>query len=165
MLSSELQESVFHHPLLSIAFILSLSLLARFSVLDPDWWDIPYWIVFMAGLYYFRNEIIISLERSSSHRYYGWFFLTGVFLFTYYFIGVFGAGVVVDFFEVEIFGKYVTPTITGIVDTVLPYRLAHEILVDANHGVITVALTYSFAIILPIVGVIAIVVIIILILL
>jgi ferrous iron transport protein B len=122
--------------------------------------------------------------------------------FTFWFVGLLGAGTAVDFFENVVFGRYVNPWAIRAVDAVLPFphahdlqishfkleipftpahgislresaktvlaptysldpnatlgwsaqakRLAHDFLVG-QYGVITMALSYAFAIVLPIV--------------
>lgn len=122
--------------------------------------------------------------------------------FTFWFVGLLGAGTAVGFFEKVVFGRYINPWAIRAVDTVLPFphthdtqeshysleiplspthgisvwentqivraptyslapsatlgwwtqvrRLAHDFLVG-EYGVITMALSYSLAIVLPIV--------------
>ncbi|MCE5312185.1 MAG: hypothetical protein LLF86_03435, partial [Nitrospiraceae bacterium] len=62
---------------------------------------------------------------------------------------VFGAGILVDFFENTIFGQYINPAAVKLVKTIVPWKLVQDMLVG-EYGTITVALTYSLAIILPI---------------
>ena len=125
-----------------------------------------------------------------------------VLYFTFWFVGLLGAGTAVGFFEKVVFGRYINPWAIQIVDTILPFphtqdtqeshysleiplspthgisiwentqtviaptyslapgatlgrwtqvrRLAHDFLVG-EYGVITMALSYSLAIVLPIV--------------
>lgn len=79
----------------------------------------------------------------------------------YRFVGVFAAGTAVDFIENTLFNGYVNPFVTRVVDTAigavaLPgvvdqlLQLLRDMLVGP-YGVVTVALTYALAIILPIV--------------
>ncbi len=77
--------------------------------------------------------------------------LLGVFYFMYKFVGVFGAGTLVDFFELVLFGKYLNPFLTGLVETYIPFEFFQDLLVG-EFGIITVGLTYSIAIVLPIVS-------------
>jgi len=67
----------------------------------------------------------------------------------YEFVGVFGAGTLVNFFEKTIFGNYINPMATKVVTLAVPYALVRELLVG-EYGLITVAITYAIAIILPI---------------
>jgi ferrous iron transport protein B len=76
--------------------------------------------------------------------------LFGVLLFMYYFVGVFGAGTAVDFLESTVFGEYFVPAITWIVDRLLPFAFVRDLLVGP-YGAISMGLTYSVAIVLPVV--------------
>ncbi|MFQ5428572.1 MAG: ferrous iron transport protein B [Thermodesulfobacteriota bacterium] len=69
----------------------------------------------------------------------------------YEFVGVFGAGTCVDFLEKIVFGEYLNPWATRVVEYVLPSGFIHDFLVGP-YGIITMALTYAIAIVLPIVG-------------
>lgn len=68
----------------------------------------------------------------------------------YRFVGVLGAGTLVDFIEVTIFGVYINPGATRIIIRYIPSTLIQEMFVG-KYGLITVGLTYSVAIVLPIV--------------
>jgi ferrous iron transport protein B len=76
-----------------------------------------------------------------------------VFLFVlfllYEFVGVFGAGTLVDLFEGVIFERYINPMTTKVIELFLPSGFFHDMMVG-EYGIITMALTYSIAIILPI---------------
>ncbi|MDO8991777.1 MAG: nucleoside recognition domain-containing protein, partial [Daejeonella sp.] len=67
----------------------------------------------------------------------------------YAFVGIFGAGTLVNFFEKIIFGRYVNPMITKVVQLIIPVGLIQQMLIG-EYGLFTVALTYAIAIILPI---------------
>jgi len=68
----------------------------------------------------------------------------------YEFVGVFGAGTAVDFLENTVFGQYLTPWATKLVEAFIPWTFVQEMLVGP-YGVISMAFTYAFALILPIV--------------
>jgi ferrous iron transport protein B len=70
---------------------------------------------------------------------------------TYEFVGVFGAQTSVEFLEEIVFGKWLLPPITGLIQRFLPIPLLQEVLIGP-YGVLTMALTYAIAIVLPIVG-------------
>lgn len=106
--------------------------------------------------------------------------LLGVLVLIYYFVGVFGAQTLVDFFENAIFDTYIVPPSIKIIDFLFPFphshvadgtkllsdytipvsvsmnsaqrilQFIHDLLVGV-HGIISIAVTYSFAIVLPIV--------------
>ncbi|NOX37802.1 MAG: ferrous iron transport protein B [Calditrichaeota bacterium] len=69
----------------------------------------------------------------------------------YQIVGVFGAGTMVDFFENVIFGEWINPAARYVVDQLVPFALVRDFLVG-EYGMITMALAYGFAIILPIVA-------------
>lgn len=89
------------------------------------------------------------LERATMHPIWGVPVFIFVLFLLYEFVGVFGAGTLVDFFEEIIFGRYINPMVTRIADLILPVQFFKDMLVG-EYGVVTVALTYSIAIILPI---------------
>ncbi|MDP2922501.1 MAG: ferrous iron transporter B [Candidatus Omnitrophota bacterium] len=73
-----------------------------------------------------------------------------VLILMYLFVGRFAAVWGVDFFENTIFGQYINPFFTNIVDKYIPISIIKELLVG-EYGIITMAFTYAFAIIFPIV--------------
>lgn len=91
------------------------------------------------------------LGHWSMHPIYGIPVLLAVLYGVYQFVGVLGAGTAVNFLEKTIFGDYLNPWSMKIVDALLPWPFMHELLVG-DYGIITMALTYSIAIVLPIVG-------------
>ena len=92
-----------------------------------------------------------SIGRMAVHPVWGWPILAGVLYLVYLFVGVLGAGALVDLLENGLFGAIVNPWITAVVTAVVPFAWLQDFLVG-QYGLITVALTYSFAIVLPIVG-------------
>lgn len=68
----------------------------------------------------------------------------------YQFVGVFGAGTVVDFLEGTVFGQWVNPVVTDVVTKIIPWELLRDLFVG-EYGVITLGLRYAVALILPIV--------------
>ncbi|MEE9162869.1 MAG: FeoB small GTPase domain-containing protein, partial [Candidatus Neomarinimicrobiota bacterium] len=69
----------------------------------------------------------------------------------YYFVGVLGAGILVDWLELGVFGTYIVPGLTDLVENVLPWPWLRDLLVG-QFGLLSMALSYSIAIVLPIVG-------------
>lgn len=102
----------------------------------------------------------------SVHPIWGFGFLAGVLLLAYYIVGVLGAGVAVDFFEEVIFGEYVVPWSDAIFRAILPAGAFQEFLIGpagvpvdesqglllGQYGLISMALAYGIAIVLPIVA-------------
>ncbi len=95
------------------------------------------------------GKIINFLGKASMHPVYGIPVLLVVLYAVYEFVGVLGAGVLVDFVQNVIFAEYLNPAATSLVKTVIPVPIIQELLVG-EYGLITVALTYAIAIILPI---------------
>lgn len=68
----------------------------------------------------------------------------------YKFVGKFGAGVLVDFIEKNIFEKSINPWITHIFVSFLPWQRFRELFVG-EYGMITLGVRYAVALIFPIV--------------
>jgi ferrous iron transport protein B len=68
----------------------------------------------------------------------------------YQFVGVFGAQTAVAFLENNLFGQYLNPWVTQMVQAVLPWAVAQDLFIG-DYGIITLGLRYSIALILPIV--------------
>ena len=69
----------------------------------------------------------------------------------YEFVGVFGAQKAVDFLEKTLFGEYVVPAARALFDRIMPIAFFHDLFVGP-YGLISMALPYAIAIVLPIVG-------------
>jgi ferrous iron transport protein B len=91
-----------------------------------------------------------ALGRISMHPVWGVPFLAAVLFLVYEFVGVFGAGIAVDFLETTLFGRWINPFAVRLAE-LLPVPLLRDLLVGP-YGVVTMALTYAIAIVLPIVG-------------
>jgi len=91
------------------------------------------------------------LSRATIHPVGGFVFVSAVLAGMYYFVGVFGAGTLVDWLEEGLFGSYIVPGLTRVVEAVLPWQLLRDLLVG-EFGLFSMALSYSIAIVLPIVG-------------
>jgi len=83
------------------------------------------------------------------HPVWGWPVLGGVLYVLYLFVGVLGAGTLVDLLETRLFGGVLNPAATRLFDLV-PWAFARDLFVG-KYGVVTVGVTYGVAIILPIV--------------
>lgn len=95
------------------------------------------------------SSVEAFIGRVSMHPVWGIPVLLVVLYGLYQFVGVFGAGTLVDFLEGVIFGEYLNPMFIKTVETLVPVRLLQEMLVG-QYGIITMALTYAIGIILPI---------------
>ena len=69
----------------------------------------------------------------------------------YEFVGVFGAGTLVNFLEGTVFEGHFNPWIIGVVKSLIPWPVWQELFVG-EYGVITLGVRYAVAIILPIVA-------------
>lgn len=87
----------------------------------------------------------------ATHPVWGVPVLVGVICFAYLLVAVFGAGILVDWIEVRLFQGFLNPRITDVVNFLIPIPILRDLLVG-EYGLFTMALTYAFAIVLPIVG-------------
>lgn len=96
-----------------------------------------------------KGRFFSTIGRISMHPLWGIPVLLAVLFGLYEFVGVFGAGTLVDLLEEIVFGNYINPMATKVVKLLIPFEIIQEMLVG-EYGLITVALTYAIAIILPI---------------
>ena len=73
-----------------------------------------------------------------------------VLAFAWYFVGKIGAGVMVDWMQATLFGKWINPNAIHLLKAMHPPRFVFELLVG-QYGILTMALTYAIAIVLPVV--------------
>jgi ferrous iron transport protein B len=97
------------------------------------------------------KSISSFLGNLSIHPFWGIPILLFILWITYEFVGVFGAQTSVKFLEETLFGKWLLPPITALIERLIPIPFLQEIFIGP-YGVITMALTYAIAIVLPIVG-------------
>lgn len=74
----------------------------------------------------------------------------GVLWFLYEFVGVFGAQTAVRFIEDTLFGAHINPAVRAAAERLMPWVFLRDAIVGP-YGAFTMAFTYAFAIILPIV--------------
>ena len=91
------------------------------------------------------------LDAASTHPIWGWPILLAALYLSYLFVGVFGAGTLVDLLENRFFGELVSPAATRLVEAAIPWPLLRDALVGP-YGLVTMALAYSLALVLPIVA-------------
>ncbi len=97
------------------------------------------------------KSISSFLGSVSIHPFWGIPILLFILWITYEFVGVFGAQTSVKFLEETLFGKWLLPPLTYLIERFIPVPFLQEFLVGP-YGVITMAITYAIAIVLPIVG-------------
>jgi len=90
------------------------------------------------------------LGRMSIHPVWGVPFLLFVLWIAYLFVGKFGAGYLVDLVEHRLFEHYINPFAIKAIDFIHTPQFIRDLLVGP-YGVITMALTYAIAIVLPVV--------------
>lgn len=96
-----------------------------------------------------EGRIARWIGKWTMHPFWGLFFLVFALFCFYKFVGEFGAGTMVDFFEEVIFGTYLSPGIEKIIKAVIPFVFIQDLLIG-EYGLFSMALTYAVAIILPI---------------
>jgi len=89
------------------------------------------------------------IGRLTMHPFWGLLFVFFALFCFYEFVGKFGAGVLVDFFQSVIFEEYLNPAVSKAVNALIPSEFFRDLFVG-QYGLFTMAITYAVAIILPI---------------
>ena len=97
-----------------------------------------------------REPLAAALGRLAIHPIAGLPVLLAVLYLLYKFVGEFGAGTLVDFMEGVVFGRFINVWATDAAAWI-PVGIIRDFLVG-EYGLVTMALSYGLAIILPIVG-------------
>ena len=79
-----------------------------------------------------------------------WPILLAVLYAVYWFVGVFGAGTLVELLEGKLFEQIINPWVIDLVNRLVPFPFVVDFLVGP-FGLWTVGMTYALALILPIV--------------
>ena len=98
-----------------------------------------------------QMRVAERLEALTVHPVWGYPILAAVLVLVYAFVAYLGAGVLVDFLEHRVFGAIVSPAAARLAGAVLPWAWARDLLVGP-YGIVTMALAYALALILPIVS-------------
>jgi ferrous iron transport protein B len=98
-----------------------------------------------------RRGTLARLEPLTTHPLWGIPILGVVLYLAYLFVGVFGSKTLVDLLEGGLFGRIVSPAATSIANRLIPWPLVRDLFVGP-YGVVTMALAYSLALVLPIVS-------------
>ena len=86
-----------------------------------------------------------------SHPVWGTVAAVGVLYFGLYLaVGKIGAGIIVDYLDHQVFGRWVNPAVAAVSDRWIPWMAIRE-LVAGEYGVVTLGLRYAVALILPLV--------------
>jgi len=97
-----------------------------------------------------ERRLADAFGRAAIHPVWGVFVLLAVLYLVYRFVGVLGAQTLVGWLEHDLFGGIVNPWLVHRFQPV-PWPLVRELFVGP-YGLLTMALTYAVAIVLPIVG-------------
>jgi ferrous iron transport protein B len=92
-----------------------------------------------------------TLGQLATHPVWGWVILAGILYGVYWFVGVFGAGILVGFLEEGLFGQVINPWVAAQVTRLIPLPFLVDLLVG-EYGLWTMGITYALALILPIVS-------------
>lgn len=98
-----------------------------------------------------RGRVASRLEALTTHPLWGVPILLAVLWLAYEFVGVLGAGTLVDLLENGLFNGFINPKATALVNAWVPWAFVRDLVVGP-YGVLTMALTYSLALVFPIVG-------------
>jgi len=90
------------------------------------------------------------LSQLTTHPIWGWFILAGVLYALYWLVGVFGAGVLVNYLERDLFGQVINPALSQFIHRAIPIAWLADLLVGP-YGLWTMGVTYALALIFPIV--------------
>jgi ferrous iron transport protein B len=96
-----------------------------------------------------KGSLLYRLGQATMHPLWGIPILLGVLWGLYQFVGVLGADIMVGFVEETLFGEYLNPMFTYVVENFVPTAFLKSMLVG-EYGIITMAITYAVGIILPI---------------
>jgi len=107
-------------------------------------------VVRRAGAAHASGGSAERVARLTTHPVWGWPILVAILALAYAFVGLFGAGTLVDLLEDGLFGRVINPAAIRLA-AFIPWSALRDLLVGP-YGVVTMALTYSLALILPIVG-------------
>ena len=91
------------------------------------------------------------LGRITMHPFWGIPILLLILFLLYEFVGVLGATTLVGFLENTVFGQYINPFASQLSERLIPIAWLRDFF-TGQYGLITMALAYGFAIILPIVA-------------
>ena len=97
-----------------------------------------------------RSWWALRLEELTTHPVWGVPILAVALYVAYLFVGKLGAGTLVDLLEDRLFGGVISPAAVAAANRWIPWAFLRDLLVG-QYGVITMALAYSLALLLPIV--------------
>jgi ferrous iron transport protein B len=114
-------------------------------------WGLHPLLPHLVGLFVFFSVIPYrTLAKITTHHVLGIFFLAEILYLTYLFVGVLGAGALVNLVEHGVFNRFVVPPLSGWLGRTVPVPFVNDLLVG-QYGIVSMGLTYAVAIVLPIV--------------
>lgn len=114
-------------------------------------WGLHPLLLHLAGLTAFLSIVPVkTVAKITTHYIFGVVFLAEILYLTYLFVGVFGAGALVDLIENGVFNRFVVPPLSAWLERSVPFPFVNDLLVG-QFGLVSMGLTYSIAIVLPIV--------------
>jgi ferrous iron transport protein B len=97
------------------------------------------------------RRVAAHLERFATHPVWGFPVLAVVLWLAYEFVGVFGATTLVGLLENGLFNSWINPAVIALFDAHVSSAFLRDLVVGP-YGILTMALTYSLALVFPIVG-------------
>ena len=97
-----------------------------------------------------QRRWVVRLEELTTHPVWGVPILAAALYLAYLFVGKLGAGTLVDLLEDGLFGRVIGPAAIEAANRWIPWQFLRDLLVGP-YGVVTMALAYSLALLLPIV--------------
>ncbi|MEO0290468.1 MAG: ferrous iron transport protein B [candidate division WOR-3 bacterium] len=107
-------------------------------------------LVMKKGEVIYKNIVSDLLHNFMIHPVGGFIFIVITLYLLHLFVGVFGAGFLVDLLENKLFGEIINPFLIKLFN-LLPVPFLIKALFVGEFGIFTMALTYGFAIIFPVV--------------
>ena len=126
-----------------LSFVITRQRLAAVDVLMQGVYDAP-------GGAQRRTSWTERIGNMAVHPVWGVPILALVLCLMYLVVGQLGAGMLVGLMEETIFGEWINPLATHLAEAIIPWQLARDFFVG-EYGLVTMALAYGIAIVLPIV--------------
>ena len=114
-------------------------------------WGIHPLLLHLIGIFVFFSVVPYkTLSKITTHHVLGVVFLVEILYLTYQFVGVFGAGTLVNLIENGLFNRIIVPPLARWLEGSVPVPFVNDLLVG-EYGLVSMGLTYAIAIVLPIV--------------
>ncbi|HSF80484.1 MAG TPA: ferrous iron transport protein B [Anaerolineales bacterium] len=97
-----------------------------------------------------RRKTFAQFDRLTTQPIWGAVILGVILYALYWFVGIFGAGTLVNLLEARLFGEILNPLFTGLVERYIPFLGVQQFIVG-EYGLWTMGITYALALIMPII--------------